>query len=306
MAVQQFRAGPPERIARQHQRYGMLMVLPLVLGLSIFFVLPLLQSVFYSFTDLGAFGAWQHLTLDNYVRLWSDEKLRAALWNTCVYAVVCVPLILAISLGLALALNANVKGIGVYRTLLFVPAVTMSTAVALVWRWIFDFDFGLLNQLLEQFQVDPQAWLADPQVVRISIMAVLVWSSIAVKMVILLAGLQAVPGEMLEAAWMDGAGKWARFRYVILPQMVPTLFFVSVMTLIEVLQIFDLIYMLVGRNPLVEDHAQSIVYLFYKYAFEEQEKGYASAVAMVLFAITMLLTVAQLKLNRYLTRWQGQ
>ena len=293
--------GPLER---QKRLWGVLLLLPLLSGLLVFYFIPLWQSVFYSFTDLGSFGKWNTFTFDNYLRLTEDPELWQALKNTLIYTVVCAPLIVVISLLFALGLNAKVRGVGVYRTLLFLPAVTMSAAVAMVWKWIFNLDFGLLNQILAHYGQPAVAWLSDPDVVRISVMIVVIWSSIALKMVILLAGLQAVPEQLMEAAFIDGAGPIRRFFSVTLPMLVPTLFFVTIITMIEILQIFDLIFMMIGSASIAEEEAMTVVYLFYKYAFDYQEKGYASALTMVLFAITMLLTVVQLKINKRLTRWQ--
>lgn len=292
------------RLERQRRFWGVVMLLPLVAGLTVFYLVPLAQGMFYSFTDLGMFGRWTHFTFDNYRQLLHDDDLLQALANTAFYCFVCVPAIVILSLLLALALNAKMRGIAVYRTLLFLPAVTMPVAIALIWKWIFGLDFGLLNQALAGLSLSPVAWLADSHLARIVISIVVVWSSLSVNMLILLAGLQAVPAELHEAAWIDGAGPIARFFHVTLPMLVPTLVFVAVNTMIGLLQIFDVIFMMIGPNSLAEHGTMSVVFLFYKYAFDGHAKGYASVIALVLLTIIMLVTVAQLRVGRYLTRWK--
>lgn len=287
-------------LEKESRFWGYVMIAPLVLGMTVFFFLPFFQNVFYSFTDLGEFEIWTTVSLENYEILLEDGEFFSSLMNTLFYVVVCVPVIVLLSLLLAIGINQNIVAQGTFRTLLFIPAVTMPAAVAMVWKWLYNSDYGLLNQLLLGVGLEPVSWLSDPDLVRLSSAIVVIWSSIALKMIILLAGLQGIPPQLYEAAAIDCAGPIRRFFSITLPMMVPTLFFVSIIAFIEILQTFDVIYLLFGEGSMVEEQTMTIVYLFYKYAFVYQEKGYASAIAVVLFLITMAITLCQIGLGKRL------
>ncbi|CAM3793144.1 sugar ABC transporter permease [Rouxiella silvae] len=287
------------RLERAERFWGWIMVLPLLIGLLVFYFIPFLQNIFYSFTDLDQFMNWSSFNLNNYRDLFSDDDFYSAIFNTLFYVVVCVPVSLTLSLLLAMGLNQNIRGKAVFRTLLFLPAVTMPAAVAMVWQWLFNKDFGLINYLLHFFDVSAVGWLSDPEVVRLSVSIIIIWSSLALKIIILLAGLQNIPKSIYEAADIDGISTLRRFFCLTLPMMVPTLFFVSVMSFIEVLQIFDVIYLMFNRS-MVESDTMTITYLFFKNAFYLQEKGYASAITVVLFIVTMLITLIQMAIGKRL------
>ncbi|MGO2368523.1 MAG: carbohydrate ABC transporter permease, partial [Serratia sp. (in: enterobacteria)] len=227
------------RLERAERFWGWVMILPLLIGLIVFYFIPFLQNIFYSFTDLNQFMRWTTFSVDNYVNLFEDDDFYTAAGNTLFYVVVCVPVSLSLSLLLAIGLNQNIRGKAVLRTLLFLPAVTMPAAVAMVWQWLFNKDFGLINQAMGFLGISPVAWLSDPDVVRISVSIIIIWSSLALKIIILLAGLQSIPRQLYEAADIDGISTLRRFFCITLPMMVPTLFFVSVMSFIEILQVFD-------------------------------------------------------------------
>ncbi|MCC3704255.1 carbohydrate ABC transporter permease [Rouxiella badensis] len=287
------------RLERAERFWGWVMVLPLLIGLLVFYFVPFLQNIFYSFTDLDQFMHWTTFNLDNYRDLFTDDDFYSAIFNTLFYVLVCVPISLTLSLLLAIGLNQNIRGKALFRTLLFLPAVTMPAAVAMVWQWLFNKDFGLINYLLHFFNVSAIGWLSDPEVVRLSVSIIIIWSSLALKIIILLAGLQNIPKSIYEAADIDGIGTLRRFFCLTLPMMVPTLFFVSVMSFIEVLQIFDVIYLMFNRS-MVENDTMTITYLFFKNAFYLQEKGYASAITVVLFIVTMLITLIQMAIGKRL------
>lgn len=254
------------RLERAERFWGWVMILPLLLGVTVFYLIPFLQNIFYSFTDLNQFMRWSSISVDNYLNLFEDDDFYTAAANTLFYVVVCVPISLSLSLLLAIGLNQNIRGKGLLRTLLFLPAVTMPAAVAMVWQWLFNKDFGLINQALGLLHIAPVAWLSDPDVVRISVSIIIIWSSLALKIIILLAGLQSIPRQLYEAADIDGIGTLRRFFCITLPMMVPTLFFVSVMSFIEILQIFDVVFLMFDR-ALVENDVMTVTNLFYKYAF---------------------------------------
>ncbi|MBW3698211.1 sugar ABC transporter permease [Vibrio sp. T187] len=288
------------QLEKDSRFWGVVMISPLVIGMAIFFFFPFFQNIFYSFTDLGEFEVWNTISTENYQYLKEDGEFFGALINTLFYVVVCVPIIVLLSLLLAIGINQKISGLSTFRTLLFLPAVTMPAAVAMVWKWLYNSDFGLLNQFLLGIGLEPVAWLSDPEMVRVSSAIVVIWSSVALKMIILLAGLQGIPGQLYEAAAIDCAGPIRRFFSITLPMMIPTLFFVSIIAFIEILQTFDVIYLLFGEGSMVEEQTMTIVYLFYKYAFVYQEKGYASAIAVALFLITMAITLIQIWLGKRL------
>ena len=286
------------KLEKEERFWGWIMILPLLTGLIIFYFTPFFQNVFYSFTDLGEFQIWTTLSLDNYINLFSDDEFRAAIYNTLAYVFICVPIITVLSLLLAIGLNQAIRGQWLFRTLLFLPAVTMPAAIAMVWQWLMNRNFGLINQILAFFDIPAIGWLSDPEVVRLSASLVIIWSAIALKMIILLAGLQGIPKQIYEAMSLDGISKLRGFWSITLPLMIPTLFFVLVISFIETLQIFDVVYLLFGSSSMVDDQTMTIAYLFYKYAFIYHEKGYASAIAVVIFVITMVLTLLQVWLGK--------
>ncbi|MEG1419987.1 MAG: sugar ABC transporter permease [Citrobacter sp.] len=288
------------KLEKEERFWGWIMILPLLTGLIIFYFTPFFQNVFYSFTDLGEFQIWTTLSLDNYINLFSDDEFRAAIYNTLAYVFICVPIITVLSLLLAIGLNQAIRGQWLFRTLLFLPAVTMPAAIAMVWQWLMNRNFGLINQILAFFDIPAIGWLSDPEVVRLSASLVIIWSAIALKMIILLAGLQGIPKQIYEAMSLDGISKLRGFWSITLPLMIPTLFFVLVISFIETLQIFDVVYLLFGSSSMVDDQTMTIAYLFYKYAFIYHEKGYASAIAVVIFVITMVLTLLQVWLGKRL------
>lgn len=285
---------------KEERFWGWIMILPLIAGLTVFYFIPFVQNVFYSFTDLGEFQIWNTFSFDNYINLLSDDEFLSAVGNTLIYVAICVPLITLLSLLLAVGLNQAIRAQWLFRTLLFLPAVTMPAAIAMVWQWLMNRNFGLLNQILAFFDLPAVGWLSDPDVVRLSASVVIIWSAIALKMIILLAGLQGIPRQIYEAASLDGISKIRTFWSITLPLMIPTLFFVLVIAFIETLQIFDVVYLLFGSSSMVDEQTMTIAYLFYKYAFVYQEKGYASAIAVVIFLLTMLLTLLQIWIGKRL------
>ena len=288
------------KLEKEERFWGWIMIMPLLAGLIVFYFTPFFQNVFYSFTDLGEFQIWTTISLDNYINLFSDDEFRSAIYNTLAYVFICVPIITVLSLLLAIGLNQAIRGQWLFRTLLFLPAVTMPAAIAMVWQWLMNRNFGLINQILAFFNLPAIGWLSDPDVVRLSASLVIIWSAIALKMIILLAGLQGIPKQIYEAMSLDGISKLRGFWSITLPLMIPTLFFVLVISFIETLQIFDVVYLLFGSSSMVDDQTMTIAYLFYKYDFIYHEKGYASAIAVVIFVITMVLTLLQIWIGKRL------
>lgn len=277
--------------------WGYAMILPVVAGLTIFYVIPFFKTFFISFTNMGAFGVYSWVGFENFKKILVDKNFYLALKNTFLFTVISVPISLFLSTLLAVLLNADIKGLTVYRTIYFLPAVTMPAAVSMVWKWLFNSDYGLINFILSKFAIKGPAWLSDPKIALYSIIAVSVWSTVGYNMIILLAGIQGISKSYYEAADIDGAGSISKFFRITLPLLTPTIFFVLVMSLIGAFQVFDYIFMMISESSVALETTQSVVYLFYKNAFMLQEKGYASAIAAILFVIIMIITFIQIKLQ---------
>jgi multiple sugar transport system permease protein len=309
-------AGPPDgnrpkrrrgwdRISRADALWGYAMIAPGLIGLLIFYIWPMLQTFYFSFTEWGPFGDARWTGLSNYRALFDGPEFLLALRNTLIYTVLSVTITEAIALVLAVLLNQNLRGLSVYRTLYFIPVVTMPAAIGLVWRWLYNSDYGVINYLLGLLGIEGAKWLSDPDLALYAIVVVGVWSGIGYALVLFLAGLQTIPTDYYDAAAVDGAGALVKFVRITLPLLSPTVFFVTVISLINSLQVFDLIFLMIssGRgastSPVIEQ-TQSLVYLFYKDTFVLNEQGQGAAVVLTLFIIIVLITFAQFRLQR---RW---
>lgn len=278
--------------------WALLFIGPTALGLGLFYLWPALRTFLISFTATGPFGGSEWVGGENYARLLTDERLPQALLNTFAYSGIAL---LGIPLALFIAglLNTRVlKGRSIYRTLYFIPVVTMPAAIAIVWRMIYNGDYGILNQFLGVAGIEGKSWLTNPSTVLIAIAVVGIWASLGTNIVIFLAGLQGVPAELHEAAELDGAGPIRRFISITVPLISPSAFFVSVMTLIGALQTFDLVFVMIGEGNPALPHATTIVYLFYERGFLANDEGFAAAIAMVLLVIILFITVIQFALQK--------
>lgn len=274
--------------------WAYLFIAPFAGGLGVFYIYAFLDNLYTSFTNQQFFGRGKFIGIANYLKLLTDERFRVSLGNTFRYVLVCVPAVIILAIITASLLNARGKGSGCYRTLLFIPAVTMPAAIALVWRWILNFEFGLVNVCLRFLGAAPIAWLSDPLFSRYSIALVLVWSAVSTHMVIFLAGLKNIPPVYYEAAVIDGAGIFSRFFSITLPLLSPAIFFCLTVEIIAVFQIFDLIFLMIPSGSSGMPAARSIIWLFYDEAFVKSNRGYASSITIVLFLIILLVTVFQM------------
>lgn len=273
------------------------MVAPTIIGLIVLNIWPLIQTIYLSFNKTSDFGTNEWVGLKNYIHMFSDVAVFKATMNTLKYTVVFVPVCVMLSLVIAVLLNSKIKGKTIYRTIYFLPMVSAPAAIAMVWRWLYSSDFGLINYLLSLIGIHGPRWLGDPKYALLSIIIVGIWSYVGYNMIILLAGLQEISKSYYEAAKIDGASPVRQFFYITLPLVSPTLFFVVVTSMIAGLQVFDLIFMMIDKTSISMDSTQSLVYLFYKYSFVMNDKGYGSAIVVLLLAIILLITVIQLKLQ---------
>lgn len=284
-----------DKYKRKEKIIGLLFILPLFIGLIIFYIIPFFQTLFYSFTDLGAFGKYTTVNMSNYIKLVDDIEVKKALLNTFKIVIVTVPIITFLSIILSTLLNAKIKFARTYRVLYIVPSIMMPSLVALIWRWLLNADYGLINNILRSLSLPSPNWLSDKKYVLFSVIIVYIWSKVGYNTIIFLSGLKDIPECYYEAASLDGAGSINQFFNITLPLLSPSIFFVVVTSFIESFQVFDLIFIMVTENSIAIENAQNLVYLFYKYSFMLHEKGYASAIAIVLFFIIMIFTIIHLK-----------
>ncbi len=279
--------------------WGWLFILPTVFGLLVLNIIPIFQTIYQSFFKTGAFGKGNiFVGLDNYKKLIADDSIWQALINTFKYAIVEVPLSIAIAIVLAVFLNRKMRGRTLFRTIYFLPMVAAPAAVAMVWRWLYNSEFGLLNHLLNSIGLSSVNWISNPKFGFVSIAMVGVWSVIGYNMVLFLAGLQEIPHDYYEAAEIDGASGIREFFSITLPLISSTMFFVTVTRIISALQVFDSIFMMMDRTNQALPKTQSLVYLFYRYSFVESNKGYGSAIVMLLLLVIMIVTIIQMKLQK--------
>lgn len=288
------------KLGKSDMFWGYFFIAPTLLGLLVFYIFPVFQTFFYSFTDWGAFGNYSLSGLDNYKKLLNKPEIWQAFRNTFLYAFAMVPISIAISIVVAVLLNQKIKGLTIYRTLFFLPVVTMPAAVGMIWAWLYNSEYGIINHILSLFSINGPSWLTDPKWVLTAIITVGIWSVIGMNMIILLSGLQGIPTTLYEAASLDGASPLYMFFRITLPLLTPTVFFVTVITSISAFQVFDIIFMMVSpTNPAIGS-ARSVIYLFYHEAFVVGDKGLAAAIALVLFIIILILTIIQFRLQK---RW---
>jgi len=273
------------------------------LGLiALFFLLPIAAALLLSLTDfdiyaIGDPSALRWIGLDNYRQVFEHPLFWTALGNTFYFVILGGPLSVGLSLGAALLLNARLTCCRtLFRTIYFLPVVSTLVAVAVVWRALYSPDAGLLNQMLAVFGIHPIDWLGDPDFAMPAIILMAAWKNFGFNMIIFIAGLQAIPERLYEAARLDGAGSWAQFRYVTLPQLAPTFLFVALMTMIGYLQLFAEPYVMTQGGP--ANATLSLVMLMYQEGFRWWNMGFAAALAFVLFVIILAGTMLQLRLQK--------
>ena len=289
------------RMARREMYTAWLFISPWVLGFIFFLALPVALSVYYSFTAFNVFQPPRWIGLANFRALSTDPLFWKALYNTAYYTFLSVPLMMIISLGIALLLNSKLRGMRIFRTIFFLPSVLSGVGVALLWLWIFNPDYGLINLLLGYLGIEGPLWLYSPQWAKPAMVIMSLWGLGGV-MVINLAGLQSVPEQLYEAARVDGASNWAQFRYVTLPMLSPTLFFNFITLTIGSFQVFTQAYIMTGGGP-VHSTLFYVLYLF-QTAFESLRMGYASAMAWILFFVIVGVSLFQLAVSRRLVYYE--
>ena len=285
-----------KRQRRKQTAVAYFLISPTLLIFLIFTLAPVVFALYMSFTNYNILSHKDWIGLDNYRRLASDDDFANAVRVTLQYTLEVVPLNLAISLGLALLINMKIRGLAFFRSAYYMPVVTSMIAVSMVWLWLYDPTYGLFNKLLSSIGLPEQTWLKDPGLALHAMVLLKVWKGVGANMVIFLAGLQGIPKELYEAASLDGASSLRKLWSVTIPLLRPTTFFVIIMTTIGTMQSFGEVYAMTGGGP--SGSTTNLVYLIYTRAFERMEMGYASAIATVLFALILLLTVINMTLVR--------
>jgi multiple sugar transport system permease protein len=276
-----------------------LYLLPVFVGVVLLTGGAIVASFGISFTNWDLLGTPGWIGLKNYTEMWNSSLFRTVFANTFYYVLLAVPLSVVGSLALALLVNRKLRGVTIFRTLYFFPVVTSMVAVAVVWSWLYNPEFGLLNYLLKTlFGIDGPRWLLSSDWAMPAIALMSVWKGLGYNMLIFLAGLQSVPAVLYEAALIDGAGPWRRFMRITFPMLSPTTFFVVVITLIGSFQIFEQTYMLTQGGP--ANSTLTLSYHIYQNAFQYFRMGYATAMAYILFAVMLIATFVQFRLQK---RW---
>ncbi len=285
------------RLLESERITAYVLLLPTLVGLLLFTLGPVVAGFLISFTRWDLTSAPQWVGLANYQAMLSQDPLsRISLGNTSYFVVVTVPAGVVLSLLIAMAMNQKIRGVVFYRTAFFLPVVSSTVAIALIWEWLYEPQYGLLNYVLGMVGVPPVRWLANPSTAMPAIMIVSIWRGLGFNMVIFLAGLQAIPRELYEAAEIDGAAAFARFRSVTIPLLSPTIFFVTVLSIINSFQVFDQTYVMTQGGPL--NATTTIVFYIFQQGFQWFHMGYAAALGYILFAVILVFTLLQFKLQR--------
>ena len=285
-------------VQRSEIKWAYLFIAPQMIGLAIFTLGPILYAGYLSFTKWNLFKPPQWVGLENYIDQLQDPTFGNLLRNTFLITAGYIPLVMIVSLAMALALNQKLRFTVIYRLAYFMPVVTSLVAIALVWRWVLQPDFGLVNYLLGLIGIEGPTWLSSTQWAIPGLIFMRVWWGAGFYMIIFLAGLQGIPQEFYDAAKVDGASSWQRFRHVTLPLLSPTTFFVFIMASIWTLQIFDQVYIMTDGGP---GEATAVFLLrIYQLAFRYFRMGDAAALSMILFLIIGCFTYFQ---SRYSRRW---
>lgn len=273
---------------------------PVMLGVVVFYLWPIVQTAYFGFTKWGVFGGATWTGLANYRRMFKDPEVGRAFVNTLVFTAI---VLLRVPIAVVLADLVNLPKLrfaAFYRALYFLPYVTMPVAIATAWRMIYNGDFGILNWTLGLVGIDGPRWLTTEWVALVAVALVGIWMGVGFDLIILSAARRSIPAQVYEAATLDGASTWRQFRSITVPLLTPSIFFLTVITIIGGFQLFDLLYAIIGPANPVMSRTQSMVYLFYAKSFPGNDKGYGAAIAMLILVVVGIITLIQFRWQR---RW---
>ncbi|MEU4548405.1 carbohydrate ABC transporter permease [Nonomuraea dietziae] len=289
--------GPPRRRLRYAGTVAVFL-LPSLIPLVLFTLVPMAGSLWVSLHEWNLIEPMRWVGLDNYGEVLADPRTRAAFLHTLTFIAGYLPLVYAGGLGLAMLLNRAMGGRNIFRAIYFLPVITSWVVVALMWKWLLNPASGIVNWALGLLGVEGPGWWTDPTWAMPSIILASAWKDLGFVMIILLAGLQAIPNEYHEAARVDGASAWQRFRRITLPLLSPSTFFVVVISLINGFQVFDQVHVMTGGGP--GGATEVVVEQVYRLTFQYGRAGAASALSWLLFAVVLLVTLIQVRVQR---RW---
>lgn len=267
---------------------------PNIIGFFVFTLLPVAASFCLAFVSWDLLTKPKFIGFDNFIRLAQDRTFWNCMYNTF-YFMIGIPINMAVSLALAILVNRKLKGITIFRTIYFLPVVSSMVAVAMIWRWIYNPDFGLLNSFLSLFIKNPPQWLISTVWAKPALVILGTWQSVGYNMLLYLAALQSIPQDLYEAASIDGANKWQQFWAVTWPMLSFVNFFIVIMGVIGTFQSFGTVYVMTQGGP--AESTKTIVYYIFNNAFEWFQMGYASAIAWVLFAMMFVFTLIQWRMS---------
>ncbi len=286
-------------IVRRNRRKAYLFLLPNFIGFVVFTLIPVAMALFYSFTNYDGNRRMDFIRLTNFIKLFSDSSFVISLKNTIIYTVGTVPLIIILSLLVSVLMNNGVKGAPIYRAIMLFPHIASIVAVTVVWQFLYNAKNGPINQILRSIGVvDPPSWLSDQKTALLAVMIMIIWKGIGYYMITYLAGLRGIPKDQYEAATVDGANAWEKLIYVTIPNLRPVTFYATIMCIINSFQVFTPIYVMTKGGP---GRATSVLVLkIYEDAFVNYKFGYASAEAMILFLLILVVTLIQFYHNKKL------
>ncbi|GGD85464.1 carbohydrate ABC transporter permease [Paenibacillus nasutitermitis] len=285
------------KLLNMQSRYAYLFIAPAFILMIVFMIFPIFSGLVISFTDWDGIHDKTFVGFGNYSEIFQDKYFYTSLINTIYFVVGSVPPIMLLSLVFAVMLNAGIRGIVFFRGIYFLPTITSGVAIAVIWKWIYNSDSGLLNSILYSLGLPTPDWLNNSKYAMVAIIAMSVWKSLGTNIVIILSGLQSISGTLYEAASIDGANGLKRFWYITVPMLSPTLFFISIITIIGSFQVFEQVLVLTQGGP--GDSTLVLVYYIYRQAFENFHIGYASALAYTMFLVILVITIIQWAVRKY-------
>lgn len=277
------------------ERVGFIFILPWLIGLIVFTLFPMIAAAYFSLTDWSIVGKAEFIGLENYKKLFSSDNFYQSMWVTVRYAVIAVPLIITTSLMIAVLLDRGFKGVGIFRVIYYMPAIVSGVAVAIVFKWILDPSYGLLNSILGIFNIKGPDWLYDPNWVLPSYLIMAVWGA-GGSILTYMAALKDIPQDLYGSAMIDGAGTFQRVKYITVPLMTPIIFYNLVLGIIGAFRKFTDAYVLGGAGK----EGNFVMVYLYGEAFGHYRMGYATALAWILFAVILILTII---VNATKKRW---
>lgn len=275
--------------------WGYLFLLPVIIGFIVFTIFPVAMSFYYSLTDYDGVTSPKFIGLQNYIDLFSNGDFGEALWHTIYFTIGTVPLGTILAILVAVLLNQKIRGLNLYKTAFFIPVIVSYTSIAMVWQWLYNDDFGLINSALNTLGLPSVPWLTSSAWAMPSVIIMSIWKNLGFNSVILLAGVQGVSPAVYEAADINGANVVQKFFRITLPMLKPTIMFVMIISMINSFQAFDQIYIMTKGGP--GTATQVVSYLVYMNAFQYFKQGYASAMAYILFLIIFVASIIQLKVS---------